>query len=98
MPNPPDTPNSSAVQPRDLARALSQMPPSARRLVEEAVELHLKGIERLIQACDEMDGDPNLEPSLGWTDLEAGTGCEAVATFPPDLEEEHDGREPSLCG
>ncbi len=38
----------------DLARSLRAMPPSARRLVEEAIEL-------LLLACDEMDGDPDLE-------------------------------------
>ena len=47
-----------------LARSLRAMPPSARRLVEEAIEL-------LLLACDEMDGDPDeedggdAEPSLG---------------------------------
>ena len=84
---------------KDLARSLRAMPPSARKLVEEAIEL-------LLLACDEMDGDPDLEddgtaepsedaePSLGWSDMEARYGVPFQGRGGPDLEDEHDGREP----
>jgi hypothetical protein len=44
----------SAHTVENIARAIQAMPPSARRFVEEAIEL-------LPRACDEMDGDPDRE-------------------------------------
>ena len=56
-----------------------------------------------IELLDLVEGDPDgeeggdAEPSLGWSVTGATTALDASPVL-LDLEEEHDGREPSLCG
>jgi hypothetical protein len=67
-------------------RATEQALQRTRSLIDQAAEL-------LIRACDEMVGDCNLEPSLGWTlsEVREGRPCHGIRD---DREAEHDGREP----
>jgi len=56
------------------------------------VDAHMRqrleaAVERLLAILDALDGDPDLEPSLGWTKTHA-YGSDL------DLEDEHDGVEP----
>ena len=66
-------------------RALS---PAERRRIERLVG-------HLLELLDEADGDPDLEPSLGWSSTHATTRFDQTGHL-IDLEEEHDGREPRL--
>lgn len=60
--------------------------PAERRRVEELVT-------DLIELLDQADGDPEAEPSLGWSATSATTVLDRHGTT-VDLEEAHDGREP----
>ena len=62
--------------------------PAERRRIEAIVE-------SLIDLLDEADGDPDLEPSLGWSRT-CAQGALDTDELLHDLEEEHDGREPGL--
>jgi hypothetical protein len=63
-------------RPRARKRALRKLNAAQRQRIEAAVEA-------MIEALNEIDGDENLEPSLGY---QPGRHV--------DVEDEHDGREP----
>jgi hypothetical protein len=67
-------------RPKARKRALRKLNAAQRRRIEVAVEA-------MIEALNEIDGDENLEPSLGY---QPGRHV--------DVEDEHDGREPDTDG
>ena len=74
-----------------------------RKRMEAAVELLIAALDALDVTIEDMeDDDPgeepgDEEPSLGWTDAEARKGVPYQGPVDhTDLEDEHDGREPSL--
>jgi hypothetical protein len=95
-----DAPTIERPRARKL-RALRKLNAARRRRIEEAVE-------RMIQALDEIDGDDDLEPSLGSSETHPSPGFYYTTNDRSDhqegwsrgrrddREEEHDGREPDV--
>ncbi len=75
---------------RGKPNAPRPLTPAERQRIEELVA-------ELIELLDEADGDPEAEPSLGWWSTQAATRFDQQTNM-IDLEEEHEGHEPSLCG
>lgn len=79
-----------------------RLPASAEGLPisREQIERH---VDALIDLLDTLDGDPDAEPSLGFTDVQDrygdtqdGPNFAANANGGDDREDEHDGREPAV--
>lgn len=74
-----------------------RIPKALRAAMEAAVEAHFSAIEKLTAVLDKADGDPEMEPSLGYR---MGYGGDIIdqrhlaSRDTEDLEDEHDGREP----
>jgi hypothetical protein len=76
-----------------------RIPKALRDDLEAAIQAHLTAVEKLTTVLNTVDGDPDLEPSLG---APMGYGGDPsnqevwASGSPHDTEEEHDGREPDV--
>ena len=77
---------SSGFHRQGLSNAPRLITPAQRRRIQELVE-------RLIGILDEADGDPDAEPSLGWSKTFAQGALDTDALL-HDLEEDEAEREP----
>jgi hypothetical protein len=76
-----------------------RIPKALREGIETAIQAHLTAVEKLTSVLNTVDGDPDLEPSLGAPMGYGGdpSNQEVWASGSPyDTEQEHDGREPDV--